>query len=469
VSGLGDGELETAAEMAAALATGEVTASELVGRALRRAEAWQPWTNAFSQLWADRALRAADGIERGRRSGGRPLAGVPVAVKDLYDVSGEKTTGCCEAYRGNVATRDAPIIERVVAAGPVMTGKTNQHELAAGGTNLVSACGPTRNPWDVERMTGGSSGGSAAAVTAGVVPWALGSDTGGSIRIPSSLCGLFGLKPMTGRLPLDGLLPLAPSMDCPGPMAATAGDLRTLYEVMAGGPSEAASRTGPLRLRPVRGYFADRVHHEVLDAVEEALAVLAAAGAVVAEPAGDDQESLRILSGARGVWTRITGWEFSRAHESIRDRRHLIAPSVVAWMELGESLISDERAELAKRRAEIGAWFRRQLEGFDALVVPTTPYPAPRADQIRVDIRPGESVAVEEVGPGWLTSTINLSGLPALSVPAGRSTLGLPMGVSFVGPDDGEGTLLELAARWEDEAGYRPSRPAPPDPGGRPP
>jgi Asp-tRNA(Asn)/Glu-tRNA(Gln) amidotransferase A subunit family amidase len=211
------------------------------------------------------------------------------------------------------------------------------------------------------------------------------------------------------------------------------------------------------------------VHHEVLDAVEEALAVLAAAGAVVAEPAGDDQESLRILSGARGVWTRITGWEFSRAHESIRDRRHLIAPSVVAWMELGESLISDERAELARRRAEIGAWFRRQLEGFDALVVPTTPYPAPRADQIRVDIRPGESVAVEEVGPGWLTSTINLSGLPALSVPAGRSTLGLPMGVSFVGPDDGEGTLLELAARWEDEAGYRPSRPAPPDPGGRPP
>jgi aspartyl-tRNA(Asn)/glutamyl-tRNA(Gln) amidotransferase subunit A len=469
VSGLRDGELETAAEMAAALAAGEVTASELAGRAVRRAEAWQPWTNAFSQLWADRALRTADDLDRDGDSEGRAFAGVPVAVKDLYDVTGEETTGCCEAYRGNVASRHAPIIQRVVAAGLVMTGKTNQHELAAGGTNLVSACGPTRNPWDVERMTGGSSGGSGAAVAAGVVPWALGSDTGGSIRIPSSLCGLFGLKPTTGRLPLEGLLPLAPSMDCPGPMAATAGDLRTLYEVMAGAPSDAAPRRGPFRLRPVRGYFADRVHHDVLDAMDEALEVLAAAGASVADPAGDDQESLRVLSGARGVWTRITGLEFSRAHESIRDRRDLIAPSVVAWMELGESLTPDERADLARRRAEIGAWFRRQLQGFDALVVPTTPYPAPRADQTRVDVRPGQSVAVEEVGPGWLTSTINLSGLPALSVPAGRSSLGLPLGVSFVGPEDGEGTLLELAARWEDEAGYRPPRLALPGPGGRPP
>ncbi len=468
MSGPGDGELETAVEMSAALLAGDVSASDLVGRSLRRAEAWQPWTNAFSQLWAERALRAAASLDRRRAGGTPPFAGVPAAVKDLYDVAGEETTGCCEAYRGNVAARDAPMVERVVRGGLVMVGKTNQHELAAGGTNLVSACGPTRNPWDLGRMTGGSSGGSAAAVAAGVVPWALGSDTGGSIRIPSSLCGLFGLKPTTGRLSIEGMLPLAPSMDCPGPMAATAEDLRALYGLMAEDPAIPRPRGNPFRIRPLRGYFADRVHPEVLKSVDDVLAVLAAAGADVAEPAGDDEPSYRVLSGARGVWNRITGLEFARAHEAARNRRHLIAPSVVAWMELGESLTAEQREGIAERRVEIGTWFRQQLAGFDALVVPTTPYPAPGADETRVVLRPGESVAVDKVGPGWLTSTINLAGLPALSVPGGRSTLGLPIGVSFVGPEDGESTLLDLASLWERESGYRPPRPPPPGPGGLP-
>jgi aspartyl-tRNA(Asn)/glutamyl-tRNA(Gln) amidotransferase subunit A len=468
VTGLLDGELETAAEMSAALIAEKVTASELVDRALRRAEAWQRWTNAFSQMWVERALAAAAHVDQQRGRGALPLAGVPVAIKDLYDVAGEETTGCCEAYRGTVAARDAPMVQRVVRGGLVMVGKTNQHELAAGGTNLVSACGPTRNPWDAERMTGGSSGGSGAAVAAGVVPWALGSDTGGSIRIPSSMCGLFGLKPTTGRLSIEGMLPLAPSMDCPGPMAATVQDLRILYALMAAEPSEPRPPAAPFRVRPLRGYFADRVHREVLAAVDETLAVLASAGVEVAEPAGSDDESIQVLSGARGLWTRITGVEFAKAHEAIRDRRHLIAPTVVAWMELGESLSAEKRAEIADRRRAIGAWFRRQLNGVDALVIPTTPYPAPRAGDERVEIRPGESVAVDEVGPGWLTSTINLTGLPALSVPAGRSTLGLPMGVSFVGHDDAEPTLVELASLWERETGYRPPRPSLPGPAGRP-
>jgi Asp-tRNA(Asn)/Glu-tRNA(Gln) amidotransferase A subunit family amidase len=468
VNDLIDGELETAAEMSAALEAGEVTASQLVERALRRAEAWQPGTNAFSQLWVERARGAAKEVDARRDPASSPFAGVPLAIKDLYDVAGQETTGCCEAYRGNVAVRDAPMVQRMVGGGLVMMGKTNQHELAAGGTNLVSACGPTRNPWDLERMTGGSSGGSAAAVAAGVVPWALGSDTGGSIRIPSSLCGLFGLKPTTGRLSIEGMLPLAPSMDCPGPMAATAEDLRTLYGLMAAEPSEPRPPAAPVRVRPLRGYFADRVHQEVLDAVDDTLAVLASAGVEVAEPAGADDESIRVLSGARGVWTRTTGLEFAKAHEAIRDRRHLIASSVVAWMELGESLSAEERAEIAERRRAIGAWFRRQLAGFDALVIPTTPYPAPGAGDERVELRPGESVAVDEVGPGWLTSTVNLAGLPALSVPAGRSTLGLPMGVSFVGHDDAEPTLLELGSLWGRESRYRPPRPPLPGPAGRP-
>ena len=252
MTGLGDGEVESAAAISLALQQGEVTAVELVERALARAQAWQPFINAFSQQWEEEALdtaRSVDAVPPGDRAS--LVAGVPIAVKDLFDVAGHETTGCCAAYRGTLAPRDAPVIERVRRGGLVMMGKTNQHELAAGGTNLVSACGRTGNPWDPARMTGGSSGGSAAAVAAGVVPWALGSDTGGSIRIPASLCGTFGLKPTTGRLPLEGVMPLAPSMDRPGAMATTVADLQALHALIADsrralypvtkGPSEQAS------------------------------------------------------------------------------------------------------------------------------------------------------------------------------------------------------------------------------------
>src|SRR5439155_3959477 len=177
--------------------------------------------------------------------------------------------GCCAAYRGNVARRDAPIIANLRERF-VFIGKTNQHELAAGGTNLVSACGRTGNPWDPERMTGGSSGGSGAAVAVGIVPFALGSDTGGSIRIPASMCGTLGLKPTTGRLPLEGLMPLAPSMDCPGAMAGTAFDLWELHRLIAdvhgiaGPPERSLHGTG---IGVLDGFFEDVVHEEVSQSV----------------------------------------------------------------------------------------------------------------------------------------------------------------------------------------------------------
>src|SRR5207237_7768988 len=158
------------------------------------------------------------------------------------------TTGCCAAYGDNVPAEDAWVITRMREAGVVMVGKTNQHELAAGGTNTVSACGRTGNPWAPERMTGGSSGGSAAAVAAGIVPIALGSDTGGSIRIPAAFCGTFGLKPTTGQLPTDGMMPLAPSLDCPGPLASTVADLRLLYLAMRA-PAKPAAGDGYLLRR----------------------------------------------------------------------------------------------------------------------------------------------------------------------------------------------------------------------------
>jgi aspartyl-tRNA(Asn)/glutamyl-tRNA(Gln) amidotransferase subunit A len=463
VSGPADGELETAFDMSVAMLRGEVRALELVERAIRRAERWQPVTNAFSQLWADEALaeaRAVDAALPGQRS---PRSGIPLAVKDLFDVAGRETTGCSAAYSGNVAERDAPVIGRVREVGLIMVGKTNQHELAAGGTNAVSACGPTANPWDPGRITGGSSGGSAAAVAAGVVPFALGSDTGGSIRIPASLCGTFGLKPTTGQITLEGMLPLAPSMDCPGPIASTVADLILLYDARPG-PRPArpralglrrllGGRRKPFRVGVPDGFFADRVHQDVLGVVSATARTLEGAGVSV------DAADGRGIEDARQVWSRVCYPEFAAAHTAVRDRRHLLDPSVLAWMEEGENLSPEDREAAARRRGEIAGWFARRLRRFDALLVPTTPYPAPRAGQDTVDLGPAGTVEIARVGPGWLTCSVNLAGLPALNLPAGRSSEGLPIGVSLVGRQDDEGTLFRLGGLWEQAVAYTPERP----------
>jgi aspartyl-tRNA(Asn)/glutamyl-tRNA(Gln) amidotransferase subunit A len=463
VSEPADGELETAFDMTMAMLRGDVRALELMERAIRRAERWQPVTNAFSQLWADEALteaRAVDAALPGQRS---PRSGLPVAVKDLFDVAGRETTGCSAAYSGNVAERDCPVIGRVREVGMVMVGKTNQHELAAGGTNAVSACGPTANPWDTGRITGGSSGGSAAAVAAGVVPFALGSDTGGSIRIPSSLCGTFGLKPTTGQITIEGMLPLAPSLDCPGPIASTVADLILLYDARPG-PRPVRPRPGGLRgllggrrksfrVGVPDGFFADRVHQDVLGVVSTTAKTLEGAGVSM------DPVDGRGIEDARTVWSRVCYPEFAAAHAAVRDRRHLIDPSVVAWMEEGETLSPIDREAAARRRVEIAGWFGKRLRRFDALLVPTTPYPAPRAGQETVDLGPAGTVEIARVGPGWLTCSVNLAGLPALNLPAGRSSEGLPIGVSLVGGPNDEGTLFRLAGLWEQAAAYTPERP----------
>ena len=459
MSGNVDDALRTAVAMAAALAEGDVTSRELTERALAESEQWQPVTNAFSQMWADEALAAADAVDRAGRDAGRPLAGVPVGIKDLFDVAGHETTGCCAAYAGRIASEDAPVIARVRAAGLVMVGKMNQHELAAGGTNLVSACGATRNPWDPARMTGGSSGGSAAAVAAGVLPWTLGSDTGGSIRIPSSFCGTVGLKPTTGALPLEGLLPLAPSLDTPGPIASTVEDAWLLYSVMAGHSLRHPVRDWLLR-RPDEPFHVgiptpfmlETLHPESVAAVNEVASVLVSAGMKVEPVDGSGLED------ARKTWSAVCFPEFAEAHPDLRDpeRRAMVAPSVADWMERGEQLSEEQRLRAVRRREEIGRWFRERLAVLDALLIPTTPYPAPRADQTAVQLTEDVSVEVAEVGPGFLTCAVNLAGLPAINLPVRRTAEGLPIGATLVGGDAGEQTIARIAMRWESASGYVP-------------
>jgi aspartyl-tRNA(Asn)/glutamyl-tRNA(Gln) amidotransferase subunit A len=442
--------------MARALRAREVSAVELVQRVLDRIERWERTINAFSQVWADEALAEARRIDE-HTADAPPFAGVPLVVKDLYDVAGHETTGCCAAYRGRVASADAPTIAAVRRAGLIVVAKTNQHELAAGGTNAVSACGPARNPWDPTRVTGGSSGGSGGAVAAGVVPWALGSDTGGSIRIPAGMCGIFGLKPTTGQLPTAGMLPLAPSLDTPGPMTSTLDDARALYRILRGDPSAARNgelnATGgdrPLRIGVPGGYFTRNVHSEITAGVQRTAALLQEAGTSVEQADGEG------IDDARRVWMCITYSEFARAHPTLwSEQRDQVDPSVLAWMDRGVRFSEEELAEAAVRRAAITRWFTERLTGFDALLVPSLPYWAPQPGTQEIDLGANGATSLGQVGPGWHTCTLNLAGLPALSLPAGRSAEGLPFGVSVVGANNADELILDIGARWAQAASYR--------------
>jgi aspartyl-tRNA(Asn)/glutamyl-tRNA(Gln) amidotransferase subunit A len=371
---------------------------------------------------------------------GRPLAGVPVAVKDLFDVVGCHTTGCSLAYRDNVAISDAVVVRRLRAAGAIVVGKTNQHELAAGGSNLVSACGPTANPWDPSRMTGGSSGGSAAALAAGVVPIALGTDTGGSIRIPASFCGVAGLKPTTGTVPLDGVMPLAPSLDCPGPMAGSASDLRLAWEVIAGSP---APPDRPARVGVLGGFFADRIHAEVVGGVRAMADRLAWVGVDVVEVDGSG------IDDAPRVWVDVAWAEFASVHGHLLARRELLDPLTASFLDYGSALAPERLLEARQRVREIAAWFTERLRQVDVLIAPSTPFVAPRADATDVEVRRGQRMAIHGGATSVLTRPVNLAGLPALALPSGTSTEGLPLGAQLIGPGGGEAMLLETAAVLE--------------------
>ena len=435
----------TAGEMIAAIHDRRVSSVELVTDCLKLVEQWQPAINAVSQVWAGEALEEAAGIDTLSLDDRPPLAGLPMLVKDLFDVRGHETSACCEAFRGNVANRDAALVARLRHAGAVIFGKTNQHEMSAGGTNLVSSCGPTRNPIDQSRMTGGSSGGSAAAVAAGIVPLSVGSDTGGSVRIPASFCGTYGLKPTNRLLPTSGMLPLAPPLDCPGFFATTSEDLALILHQALGEdrrPKKTRVRIGGFRVGLPESFFEQHITADVLRITTNVAVQLQNAGAEIESVDGMGIED------ARQVWDAICLPEFARVHEQLLDREGLVSDQVLDWLRRGAAYSDEERARASERQKGIAQWFRERLHTFDALLIPTTPYAAPRIDDPAVELPIGR-VMVKDVSPGWITSAVNLAGLPAVNIPAGRTSEGLPVGASFVGQSRDEDTLLALAKLWE--------------------
>jgi Asp-tRNA(Asn)/Glu-tRNA(Gln) amidotransferase A subunit family amidase len=437
------GRDRSATGMAEALRAGDVSSRELVAEALERAETWQPVTNAFSQVFADEALvRSAEADAAIARGESGPLLGVPVAVKELFDVRGTENSGCCAAYRGRISDRDARMVMRLRDAGAVIVGKANQHELAAGATNLVSACGATHNPWDPALITGGSSGGSGAAVASGVVPIALGSDTGGSIRMPSSFCGCWGLKPTTGRLSTSGMMPMAASLDCPGPMTSSAADLELAWHVMSGA-RERIVPEAPGSVAVLRGWFS-QADPQQLAAVDAAAAALERLGATVTEQEVDSLDDII------PVWRGVAWAELADAHgDLLATASDLVSPPIRSSLERGSSYTTEQRSNARRRAEEIAELFAGYLTEADMLLAPTTPFPAPRADAETVEIAPGRQVDVHRGGPAWFTEPFNLAGLPVVAAPAGVSREGLPLSVSLIGARDADERVLALALMLE--------------------
>jgi aspartyl-tRNA(Asn)/glutamyl-tRNA(Gln) amidotransferase subunit A len=390
------------------------------------------------------AQRAGRRLARGQAG---PLLGVPIAVKDLFKTRALRTTAGSRILRDWVPSSDAAVVARLRAAGAIIFGKTNLHEFAYGVTTANPWWGVARNPHDPRRSPGGSSGGSAIAVAAGLCAGALGTDTGGSIRIPASLCGCVGLKPTFGAIPLDGTIPLGWSLDHAGPLTRTVEDAGVLLDVLSGGHAgRAAGRVSTIGLRVgvLRGAIVHNVQPRISGQVGAAARALSRRGLRVREVQIPDLE-----------WTVATQLVTLRAEASalharwIRARPRAYGADVRVRLQLG-ALVAGADYVLAQRmRARLRAAIGHVFHDIDLLLLPTTPITAPVVGDRTVRWRSGE----EPVDGALvrLTAPFNLTGLPALSVPFG-SAAGLPIGVQVVGRWSDEARVLAVGRLIEEEA-----------------
>jgi aspartyl-tRNA(Asn)/glutamyl-tRNA(Gln) amidotransferase subunit A len=431
-------------EQARRVREGEATSVELVERALERIGALDRRVGAFVLVLADRARAEAAERDAERRRGAAvgPLHGVPVAVKDLFDVAGAVTAAGSPKLADNRSARDAEVVARLRAAGAVVVGKTRTHEFAYG----VLTPG-TVNPWDLDRIPGGSSGGSAAAVAAGMVAAALGSDTAGSIRIPSSCCGVVGLKPTWGRVPATGVWPLSWSCDHVGPIAATVADVALLDEVLAAPQAGTGGGAAPAPDRPRIGRLVGNglgpVDPAVAEVVDDLCRRLESAGAIL------DEVTLP-LKAARGAVAAIVQAEAAAAHARLVDEtgEDGYSQAMLSMIRIGRSALAEEYLAGLRYRGRFVAEVETLLAGRDALLLPTLPCVAPAVGQRTVTLA-GQELGVQ-AALTRLPGVFNCSGSPVLSLPAGLARpSGLPVGVSLVGRIGGDRNLLSLAARVE--------------------
>jgi aspartyl-tRNA(Asn)/glutamyl-tRNA(Gln) amidotransferase subunit A len=441
----------SAAAIAADVAARRLSAGEVVASALARIAEHNPRLNAFTAVTADRARAKAAAIDSGQVAG--PLAGVPFAVKNLFDIAGVPTVAGSKINRDRPpAFADCVLITRLEAAGAVLVGALNMGEYAYDFTGENCHDGPSRNPHDTARMTGGSSGGSGGAVAGGLVPIALGSDTNGSIRVPSSFCGLFGLKPTYGRLPRTGSFPFVASLDHLGPLARTTGDLALAYDAMqgpdaadpacAGRPVEPVSGllgrgAGGLRVAMADGYFRAGASPEALSAVDTVAAALGVTRTIEIPEAARARSAAYVITAAEGAALHL-GRLRERAHDfdpDVRDR--LIAGALIP-------------AAMVVEAQKFRRWYReavlRLFDGVDAILAPATPCVAPPIGQKTLMLDGRELPLRPNIG--LYTQPISLIGLPVVAVPVPLAG-GLPIGVQIIAAPWREDIALRIAYHLE--------------------
>jgi aspartyl-tRNA(Asn)/glutamyl-tRNA(Gln) amidotransferase subunit A len=417
-------------------------------------------TNAF--IYADAqaaraAARAADaesshGVSRG------PLHGMPISVKDLIDIAGQLTTAASNVRKAHLAARDATVVQRLREAGAVIIGKTNLHEFALGTTSEESAFGPVRNPHDPTRSAGGSSGGSAAAVATGMGQASIGTDTGGSIRIPAAACGVVGLKPSLGEVPTDGVVPLCPTFDHVGPITRSVEDAAAIWSVLASRPFPRLDAPAPpkITLGVLGGYFTALLDHDVRAAFESALDRLRASG--IATESRTVQGTDRIVD----TYINISLPEAAHWHAPTLDSRaDDYQPAVRERLLKGRTISAVDYLAARDTRDTLHRAVDAALDRCDALVLPTLPIVAPKLGATDATMDNGQTLPVR-AAMLRLTQLFNVTGHPAISLPI--PTPGLPVGLQLVGRRDRTEQLLIVAAAISralpvlDSPGSRPVR-----------
>ena len=447
----------TITEASTLLSRREITAADLTEACFRQIERLDPVLNAFitvlasEEVISDQSSVISDGL----------LWGIPLALKDLYETAGIRTTAGSKFFADYIPVEDAFVVQKLRSAGAVILGKTNMHEIALGVTGVNPHYGACRNPWDAARITGGSSSGSAVALAAGMCLGALGTDTGGSIRIPASLCGVVGLKPTYGRVSLRGVIPLSWNLDHAGPMARSVRDVALLLQVIAGyDPLDPKSADVPVgeyiahlgggvkgwRVALAAGEYVEASDPEVLAAVNAAAQIFKELGAQV------ERVDMDWLSDLAQANTRMTQADAAAYHRQRLAAHHdWFGADVRQRLETGAALTSSEYALARRTQAEGRRHCEQLFEKFDVLLLPTTPIPAPPIE--------GTQAVEAALHLTRFTAPFNLTGLPALSLPCGFTSAGLPIGLQIISGPWKEAKVLRAGHAFEQATEWHLRRP----------
>ncbi|MGO3892517.1 MAG: amidase [Paenalcaligenes sp.] len=462
----------TVAQSAALIASKALSPVELTQAILNRIDQVGEPLAAFVSVHHEEAMAVAKAAEAMMQVGYNvgPLHGVPLAIKDNISLAGRATSAASKILKGKEATEDAEVVRRLKGAGANLLANTNMHEFAWGATSENPHYGVVRNPWNTACIASGSSGGSGAAVAARAVPAALGTDTGGSIRLPAGANGIVGIRPTVGRVSGRGIIPLAWSMDTCGPMTRTVEDCALLLQVIAGhDPSDLSTSRAPvadylatlehgvkgLRIGVIPEYFFTQLQPSVLKATQDALDVLRSLGAIVVETSIADLElNLSALM-------TVESAEPSAFHQRwMRERPEDYGENVRFMFEQGELYLASHYIQAQRFRSVLRQRFMdRFSEGIDAFVLPSLPFTAPEIGTANIELEPGVVRPTLEAIMRF-TGIASVTGLPALSVPSGFDQQGLPIGLQLLGRPFDEGMLFRIGHGFQGATDYHLRKPA---------